>query len=400
MDIMCLMGLFPNGYEDEITQNTIVGMQNAANKLQWGIVKGLDSQEQANVSICNSLYIGSYPKRYRKMIIPTFSFEHIKGANDINLGFLNLPVIKNISRYISIKHYLKRWAKKNSSSERALLVYALTTPFVKAAAYIQRNYPLIKVCMVVPDLPEYMNVGAMQKDGLYSRLKRLQIKWMKKSLRSIKYYVLLTEAMKNWFEHDIKYTVVEGIASCTDVISTKNEREKTIIYAGGISKEYGVFDLIETFMQINMPEWKLVIYGDGKHLNDAKELAQNDARVVFMGLQPNSVVVEHQKRASLLVNPRKNQEFTKYSFPSKILEYMSSGTPMLAYKLDGVPDEYTPYYYRISEESGGLYESLKVVMQQQDYERNLMGKKAMTFVRENKNPIIQARKIIDLIFSH
>ena len=114
MDVMCLMGLFPNEYEDEIVKNSLFGTQNAANKLQWGIVKGLDDQPGVTVRICNSLYIGAYPKRYRKAWIPTFKFAHCDGAKDINIGFLNLSVVKQLSRYVGVKRQLDKWAKEPS----------------------------------------------------------------------------------------------------------------------------------------------------------------------------------------------------------------------------------------------------------------------------------------------
>ena len=64
MDILCLMGLFPDEFREEIQKDSKKGIQNAANKLQWAIVKGLDQIQDVNVSIINSLYIGSYPKKY------------------------------------------------------------------------------------------------------------------------------------------------------------------------------------------------------------------------------------------------------------------------------------------------------------------------------------------------
>ena len=42
-----------------------------ANKLQWAIVQGLCQNESVNVSLVNSLYIGSFPKRYRSFKIPS-----------------------------------------------------------------------------------------------------------------------------------------------------------------------------------------------------------------------------------------------------------------------------------------------------------------------------------------
>ena len=116
-----------------------------------------------------------------------------------------------------------------------------------------------------------------------------------------------------------------------------------------------------------------------------------------MGSVPNVEVVAAQREASLLVNPRKNQIFTKYSFPSKVLEYMSSGTPMMAYKLDGIPTDYDGNYYRIDEDENGFENTLRRVMEFSDEERYEMGDKAKKFVLENKNPKVQCEKIIKLI---
>lgn len=56
--------------------------------------------------------------------------------------------------------------------------------------------------------------------------------------------------------------------------------------------------------------------------------------------------------ATLLVNSRFTiEEFTKYSFPSKNMEYMASGTPLLTTKLPGMPQEYYPYVFLFDEET-------------------------------------------------
>ena len=72
---------------------------------------------------------------------------------------------------------------------------------------------------------------------------------------------------------------------------------------------------------------------------------------------------------------------------------------MLAYKLDGIPDEYDGYYYRISEEENGFADSLKRVMELSGEERCDMGEKAKKFVSENKNPTAQCLRIVELINS-
>ena len=60
MDILCLMGLFPKEYEKTIIEDSIGGIQNAANKFQWGIVKGLGTIDEIEYKIINSLYYLSF----------------------------------------------------------------------------------------------------------------------------------------------------------------------------------------------------------------------------------------------------------------------------------------------------------------------------------------------------
>ena len=100
---------------------------------------------------------------------------------------------------------------------------------------------------------------------------------------------------------------------------------------------------------------------------------------------------------NLLVNPRKNiGEYTKYSFPSKILEYMSSGTPVLMYKLDGIPDEYYDKVFLVDN-----YDDLSsAIVELSTVDENNMieiAKKAENFVINDKNPFKQTKKIMDLI---
>lgn len=401
MDILCLMGLFPKEYEPIILENSIGGIQNAANKFQWGIVNGLDEIKDSHVKIVNSLYIGSYPKRYKKLSIPYFEFSHAANSNDINIGFTNLTFWKIISRYKGIKKQIDKWAKEETKEQKVLLAYAMTSPFVEILNYVKRKYPHIICCLVVPDLPEYMNASSME-NKFYKNAKKAQISHFKRNLKKVDCYVFLTEFMKEWFDWDVKYSVVEGISSNTredlDKSEQIQEKRKTILYAGMIEEKYGVVDLVKAFMQINDDEWTLELFGNGSSVNKIKELSEKDSRVHLRGMAPNTQVLQEQRQAELLVNPRNDkQAFTKYSFPSKVIEYMGSGTPMIGYKLSGMPDEYKDYFYCVDDSDNGLYYTLKKCMNLSSDERREMGKRAQEFIFKNKTATIQCKKIIKMI---
>lgn len=396
-DIVCLTGLFPEEYVDEINKYSLTGVQNAANKLQWGIVKGLDGLGE-NVTIFNSIYVGSYPRLYRKIMIPTFHFSHGAEKNDINIGFINIAGIKVLSRYYTVKRELDKWASVDSGRKKVLLIYAMTTPFAQLAGYIKRKYSSIKVIYIIPDLPMYMNVTKVQESAVYRTRKKIEEFLFHRSLKNVDGYVLLTDGMKEWFTTDINYTVVEGMATIDNTIDVDDiEKKKQILYAGGIKREYGVIDLVSAFSQIDDPEWELVIYGDGTDMESVCEYAKKDVRIKIMGSAPNAVVMKHQREAALLINPRKNQEMAKYSFPSKTLEYMLSGTPMLGYKLAGIPEEYYDNMFVIQDSENGMEEALRKAMDLPETERIKMGEKAKHFVVKEKNPEKQCQKILELI---
>ena len=121
---------------------SLSGVQNAANKLQWAIVDGLKNSENTQMSILNSLFIGSYPRKYKKAIVPSFSFQLEGKEQGINVGFLNLPGIKYLSKYHGLKKKLDQWIKSDADGEKVVIAYAVTSPVVELLGYIKKNYQI------------------------------------------------------------------------------------------------------------------------------------------------------------------------------------------------------------------------------------------------------------------
>lgn len=99
------------------------------------------------------------------------------------------------------------------------------------------------------------------------------------------------------------------------------------------------------------------------------------------------------------MNPRKgDEEFTKYSFPSKIMEYMMSGRPVLCFKLPGMPEEYDAYlnYFKGTSPEQMAEEILRLCTAGEDY-LNQQGEKARAFVLNHKNSRVQTQKMIRMI---
>lgn len=217
-------------------------------------------------------------------------------------------------------------------------------------------------------------------------------------------YVLLTQAMNDYLNKAGKpYVILEGHSdiSMRERIPAmeKKTSPRICFYAGGVSKQYGLGNLVEGFREANIPNAQLHIYGPGDYVKELQEIAQEDPRVFYGGMLLNTQIVEKEQEATLLVNPRPtHEEFVKYSFPSKTMEYMASGTPVLTTVLPGMPKEYHPYVYLIEDETaGGIARALKEVLSNSDEALFEKGNQARNFVLEQKNNVIQAKKILDML---
>ena len=180
-------------------------------------------------------------------------------------------------------------------------------------------------------------------------------------------------------------------------LNNEKKRPRTILYAGGLHARYGLQLLIDAVKSLPQNDIKLILFGNGPLVEEL--VKEDDPRIEYCGIVPNEEIVEAEKSAVLLVNPRPTHEdFTQYSFPSKNMEYMVSGTPLLTTMLPGMPKEYNPYVYLFDqgETVEGYARSLNKVLSLPEEELRTKGKKAREWVMTNKNHIIQTKRIIDL----
>ena len=390
-----LGGMFFKSQEKEIFSNSKSLPQTASNKLQWNLIRGFEQNLKSPLTLISAMFLGDFPFGYKKAVIKNQEFNHtdIAGHKDYSVGFLNIPIIKHIFR----KNAIKRCIKKNIAPANTELAfgYSMSTPIVENLLYIKESNPAVKTCLIVPDLPEFMNVGG-KKRLLFGILKRIDTKKLYKKIKGIDYFVVISKYMPEKLGvNKNRCVVVEGIADINGANTAKTVTDvKNIVYTGAISPKYGIDTLVGSFSALKDENIKLTLAGSGK-----REYIQNaqktDKRIDYLGTVSNDTARELQRGAYLLVNPRNSgDEYTKYSFPSKILEYMLSGTPVVTMALKGIPEE---YYEHLIIVENSLEETFKSALSLDAEELALKGKNAMEFVKREKNAFAQTKKIIEIL---
>lgn len=389
--------LYPADRTEEIVRNCKPGgIGNAANNLQWALIKGLDHFYE-DLTIITQPNLRPFPKYYKKPVIKKSNFSHISGAKDYCLGYINIHGIKHLSRYLGLRQKLRKIIPRNE--EAIVIIYALSSPFIKAVADLKNNgWHQLKTCVIVPDLPQFMSDS---KNVVYRALKSIDKKIIDKHLKHIDFFVPLNENMiKELNIVNKPWVRIEGIYNYSPIGTiTKKSEKKIILYTGNIGERYGVKELLEAFKLIEKSNYQLWVRGDGEtkayFLNEAK----NNNRIRYFEQMPLDRLQQLLQEATVLVQPAPaNKEFTKYFFPSKIMNYMASGTPVISTKIEGIPSEYYDYLYVFdNSETIHMRDKLIEVCEKNPNELKKFGEKAKKFVLGNKNSIAQARKIYEMI---
>jgi len=376
-------------------------MSEAGYKFNSLILDGLKNAPNVNIL---SLVGRSFSTKTHKGIY----WKKLTEKGDINLnylhlGLINLPVIKQVFLGFSFFFSTLNWLIKHKQEPDKYII--MDASYISAIPFILMATKIIpcKTTAIFCDIYDYM---ADVKDACEntSLLHKILSKFMRKRYSSLDTMVLLTEQMNSAVNFSSKpYVIIEGLVD-VNMKSSKNEiRNKSsnnvVMYAGALRIQYGLKNLIEGFMQYQDANARLWIYGAGDYSEAIKEFVKIDNRIIFWGQAELDEVIQKEIEADLLINPRPaDLEFTQYSFPSKNMEYMVSGTPLLTTRLPGMPSEYYDYVYTVD---GSKPEDITSALQrcfsntkEELHEKGNLSKK---FVLSNKNNIMQAQKILDLI---
>lgn len=302
---------------------------------------------------------------------------------------VNLPVLRQLMIFFGTFFGVLK-AKKDQET------YAVCDCLNFANAYgmiFAAKLRRIKTMLIVTDLPDVQTKAKLRP-------------WLNGRIFSLSdAFLFLTEQMNPKLNKKNKpYIVLEGhVDADMPALQPKPPRDKgaaqVVMYAGSLHRIYGICNLTEGFLAAAVPGTELHVYGDGDFKDELVQLSRQHPSVRYQGIKMNAEIVQKEYEASVLVNPRPvNQEFTPYSFPSKTLEYMMSGTPVITTRLPGIPEEYFDVLYVFQDDTPqGIADTLRDFFGQPEQARLERGMQARKFAEQNKSNVAQSHKILEFL---
>lgn len=376
------------------------GVSVAGNKMQLGLLEALANIPNCNVDVLSTYPIATYPgEKVFGMRKKTFFISNV--LKIVSVAFINVFFLKQITQMIGLSRGIMRWKKDNESTEKIIICFNAYPEWSFPVLVFSKLFNIKKICLLA-DLPFHV----IDYDRIRQLASNLQINATHNSIKKFDGLIVLNEQAQINYAPHLPFCIVDGGIDLKDFKSVNipdieinrvlNHKEEIVLFAGSLIEYNGVVALIDAIKKMQNKKMVFRFYGNGPLKNYIINESNKDKRIQYMGLVSNDEMLEIQKQASFLINPRpSNEVISQVTFPSKMLEYMMSGIPVITTRLNGLMKDYSDFLFFISDESEEMAKELDAIF---SIDKNLLfdrAKLARKFVSENKNWDVQARVIFN-----
>ena len=394
MNILCICYAIDRSIESQLP-----GISVAGNKMQINLLKELYSDICDDLHVISIYPVASYPT-YNKINIGGFtkdilSHESVGTLKSVFPYILNLPVIKNICEIFSTYIVARSLCKKNRIDK--IILFNAFPPTAYAALKLKKRYGCEIICLLA-DLPVDDSV---KTKGVMKYLRSRFDSYTRMAIRKMDKLIVLNKKAVEDFAPGAKHIVVEGAVNKQDIkdFCYIPPKRKNIVFTGALQKYNGIVEVVEAMKLLKESDVVLDIYGKGEFIDYVKEAASKYSNINYFGTLSNEKVMQVQREAYLLINPRPTDDYiAQITFPSKMFEYMTSGTPVLATRLNGYTQDFLDNLFIIEENTPQcIADTIIRVSKLSEDEFKNKAEAAYNMILTTRTWEVQAKRILEFI---
>ena len=172
-------------------------------------------------------------------------------------------------------------------------------------------------------------------------------------------YLSLTNGLVEVFNSSAPSYVFEGLV-CEESEGKKDPIFNYFYFGGSLYERYGVKTLVDAFHKSNVKN-KLVIAGSGPLAEYIEQMAEDDYRILYLSQLSKEKNIAYMRNSIANINPRPlDPKMDNESVPSKLLEYLSIGTPVISTKF---PKLFSTFKDDITWIEGNSIEDMKYALE-------------------------------------
>ena len=236
------------------------------------------------------------------------------------------------------------------SHDFIIVVDTLRANLVKAAKKIAKQYDA-KVVGMLTDNPFNLSSGSTFVKN-----------YLVKQASTLDGFLSLTSGLVEIFNSSTPSYVFEGLVS-EEKEGYKDPIFNYFYFGGSLYEKYGVKTLVDAFHKSNVKS-KLVLAGSGPLSDYIEQLAQEDYRILYLSQLSKEKNIAYMRNSIANINPRPlDAKLDNESVPSKLLEYLSVGTPVISTKY---PKLYSTFKDDVSWVDGNTVDDMVFALEKYD----------------------------------
>ena len=250
----------------------------------------------------------------------------------------------------TIEKTAKQAVEDFMSEDFIIITDTLRVNLLKAAKKIAKQYK-VKIVGMLTDNPNNLSSGS----NFYK-------KYIVKLASDLDGYLAISNGLVNVYNVNVPNYVFEGL------VSEESEGKKDPIFnyfyfGGSLYERYGVKTLVDAFHNSNIRA-KLVVAGSGPLADYIEQLSQADYRILYLNQLSKEKHIAYMRNSIANINPRPlDNKMDNESVPSKLLEYLSIGTPVISTKF---PKLYSTFKDDVHWIDGNNEDAMKIALESYD----------------------------------
>jgi len=353
----------------------------SANRFQYELLKNLHEIGHFEFSAICPRPLASFPKT--KVL---FSFPKRKSDIETQIEifspfFINFGILKQASLIFSVSFALIR-----------LFVKQKPTSLVLYNAYLGYSLPSlvfgklfkVQIIGIIADLPprySWSSPGFVRQ--IEAKLQR-SITMHFDKLLPFSHYIIDDLGYRKPYMLMSPPITFKDFGGTT--FNNTGFRKRSLFFAGNLCEINGLKLLLEGFKLLDDKTIELWISGRGDMQKDVEIAAEEDSRIHFFGFLNRKELLHLLNKSLVLINPRPSTLIEhRLNFPSKIIEYMAVGRPVISTVCSDIIDEYGKYIFLIEDETPeGFAKMIKKVFYIPTSELDSIGLRGREFILKNK----------------
>lgn len=356
----------------------------AANLFQLNFLSALCKSRTLKAEIYSYLPTPSFPK-YRQLIYGGKRDRLGDGTVVRFLPFINLGPLKIVSLGIISFAKTLSWAWRNRDAKRRIVIsYNLNAP---------PAWPLLLACRLTKSeyMPFIMDIYVPGEAVANNWMRRLEFDNQKKIIPRVDGLLVANKAIVEDFARGHNSLLMDGGVPENFLATFRNPIEKGIrpfhvVYAGRLCPLKGVDLLLDAISEVKDSNIRFTITGTGPMHDRVKKAAMMDPRITYTGLIPRRDLMDVYKSADLVLNLQRTDNQThRYVFPSKVVECLATGVPLLTTRTGHAESEFGPFAILLEDETPqGLATRILEIMSWTEKRRFEIGCSAQDYISKNR----------------